>query len=462
MSRPGQAPRRWALPGAAILLLLLLAAATPASAQPAHVHAVVLDRVQPLATADFHFLPCEDSAAFVPLESGFRFEERQPGAGTVEPPYPSGYLALGCGEATTQQPVPAGARSVVVRFEADRRVDEFDLNAPGSDFEQALEFRAGNGTGDRRVAYLPPEAGAEPLRAFAPDSFLLPRGATGFELAWIFRDSSYFVAPTFPDVLSGEDFAATVQNVTLEFPGIPAQHRVGESLQRQGTLLVGETRVRVQVEDAGAADLRLEVSDRLAFEHLRGPDGRTVTAQASRTDAGPEGFDRHAILVETLDGGRIQLTVPREVLAEHGPGEYTVAFTSLDPVRTYPWALPFAVLVLLSPLPFALLALQRVRRFEDEAFGGFRRSARNLRIALAVAATYYVAVVASHFAGSRLDLMAAWPMPLEAVLLYVQVVVAAGAFLALFAVANELYHITVPKPLPAPASPPPAPLEDDA
>jgi hypothetical protein len=144
-----------------------------------------------------------------------------------------------------------------------------------------------------------------------------------------------------------------------------------------------------------------------------------------------------------------------------GPGRYTVSFTSVDAVHTYPWLLPLAVLVLLAPLPFALVAYRHVRRFEDEAFGGFRRSARNLRIALVVAFAYYLAVLVSHFAGSRLELMTAWPMPFEAVVLYVQVAIAIAAFLALFAVARELYRITVPKALPEPASTPHPTPEDE-
>jgi hypothetical protein len=259
-------------------------------------------------------------------------------------------------------------------------------------------------------------------------------------------------------VLSGQDFSATVTGVELRYLGLPVQGHVSDRLEREGTLLVGHTRVGLDVADPAAGDLRVEVAPGLSYSHVVAPDGERIGATASRTDAGPDGFDRTAVLVESLPGGALQVTVPRELLAAHGAGRYTLAFTSLGGVETFPWLLPFAVLVLLAPLPFALLAYRHVRRFEGESFGGFRRSARNLRVALVVAFAYYVAVLLSHFLGSRFELMAAWPMPVEAVLLYVQVAIAVAAFLALYAVARELYRITVPKELPLGR---PAPQDED-
>lgn len=443
-----------AAPALAVVLALLCAA--PLAVASGHtVREVVFDRVEAIPVADFRFVPCQssdqDTAAFVALDNGFRFEERQPGAGDATP-YPGGYLAVGCGEASVTRTVPAGAKSAEVLFDGDRVVEEFAVEGttvtrPGRSFEQRIAFR-GTGPGDREVDYMDSAAGSLPLQPVAPDSFLIPPDTTSFDLAWVFRDQSYFVGPDFPDVLSGQAFSATVANVAVRYPGLPVDAQVTDSLQREGTLLVGRTRVVAHVVEPAAGDLRIEVAEGLAFSHLRAPDGSRFSAHTSRLAAGPEGFDRSAVLVETLEDGAVQVTVPREVLATFGAGQYTVVFTSVDAVHTYPWLLPLAVLLLLAPLPFALLAYRHVRRFEDEAFGGFRRSARNLRIALVVAFAYYLAVLVSHFVGSRLDLMTAWPLPFEAVLLYLQVFIAVGAFLALFAVARELYRITVPKALP--------------
>ena len=455
----------------AFFLLLLLVSAAPGTFAAGHgVREVVLDRIEPVPVTDFRFVPCrssdQDTAAFVPLDNGFRFEERQPGAGDATP-YPGGYLAVGCGEASVTRTVPAGARSAEVLFQGDRVVEEFavedtTVTRPGRSFEQRIAFR-GTGSGDREVDYMDSAAGSLPLQPIAPDSFLIPHDTTAFDLAWIFRDQSYFVGPDFPDVLSGQAFSATVADVVVRYPGLPVDAKVSDSLQREGTLLVGKTRVVADVVDPAAGDLRLEVAEGLAFSHLRAPDGSRFDAHTSRLTAGPDGYDRSAILVETLEDGAVQVTVPSDVLTTFGAGKYTVVFTSVDAVHTYPWLLPLAALILLAPLPFALVAYRHVRRFEDEAFGGFRRSARNLRIALVVAFAYYLAVLVSHFVGSRLDLMTAWPLPFEAVLLYLQVAIAVGAFLALFAVARELYRITVPKALPddAVASPQPFPPEDN-
>lgn len=450
----------------ALALLLAMAPAPAAATATSPVHAVVLDRLESVGPADFRFEPCPDTASFVVLDDGFTFQEQQPGSGASGgTPYPGGYLSLGCGEALLDREVPPGARLVEVRFLGDRGVDEFDvegssLTRPGREFSQEVAFRTADGAGDRRVAYLDAQDGSQPLQERAVDGFQVPEGTPHYTLAWSFRDASYFVGPGFPDVLSGQAFNATVRGVELRYPGIVLGADVGSDLQRAGDLLVRQTSVALDVADPAAGDVRIEVASGLAFDHLRGPDGQRVTVQSSRTGPGPDGFDRSGILVEALPDGAVQVTVPREMLSSLGPGRYTVAFTGVDAVQTYPWVLPLALLVLLAPLPFALLAYRHVRRFEDESFGGFRRSARNLRIALVVAFAYYVIVLASHFLGARLDLLTAWPLPVEAVLVYVQVAIAVAAFLALYAVARELYHITVPKPL-APAARP-TPLPEDA
>lgn len=454
---------------ATLLAVALLAFVAPlAQAAESDVRRVAFDRVEAVPSSEFTLTPCQDTSgqptgAFIPLENGFRFEERQPGAGDAAP-YPGGYLALGCGEASVTRPVPEGAKSVEVHFLGDRVVQEFavqgtSVTRPDRSFEQRIAFR-GTGAGDREVDYMDPGAGSLPLQPVAPDSFLIPRNVTEFDLAWVFSDQSFFVGPGLPDALSGEDFSATVQDIKVRYPGLPIPATVSDSLQREGTLLVGKTRVVADVAEPTAGDLRIEVAEGLAFSHLRGPGGQRFDTQTSRIAAGPGGFDRSAVLVESLEDGAVQVTVPQEVLSTFGPGEYTVSFTSVDAVHTYPWLLPLAILILLAPLPFALVAYRHVRRFEDEAFGGFRRSARNLRIALVVAFAYYVAVLVSHFVGSRLDLMTAWPLPFEAILLYLQVAIAIGAFLALFAVARELYRITVPKALPDTVPTPSPPQED--
>lgn len=440
-----------------LALLLGLLALAPVAQAASGVQAVVFDRIERVDPSTFQFsIPCQDMAEFVPVAGGFRFEERQPGTAPAGgTPYPGGYLALGCGEARLDRLAPVGARSVQVRFQGDRGVDEFNvagttITRPGRQFDQELRFQSG--ATDRRVSYYEPAAGPLPLGLVAPDAFLAPAGVDAFTLTWSFRDSSYFVGQSFPDVLSGQAFSATVQDVVLRFPDLPLEHAVRDSNQRQGELLVETTRVTVPIADATAGDLRVQVAHGLTFDSLRAPDGTRITTQTTRITEGPDGFNRTAILVESLDQGT-EVTVPQEVLARFGPGTYALTFTGVDAVQTHTWFLPFVILILLAPLPFALLAYHHVRRFELEAFGGFRRSARNLRVALVVLFLYYLAVLVGHFLGSRLILMTAWPLPFEALVLYVQVGIAVAAFLALFAVARELYHITVPRDLPAVSSP---------
>jgi len=441
----------------ALVLVALVLLAVPGVQAASGVQAVVFDRIESVAADEFVFsIPCQDMAAFVPVANGFRFEERQAGTAPVGgTPYPGGYLSLGCGEAKLSKQAPAGARSVHVQFLGDRGVDEFNVDGttvtrPGRQFDQELHFQSG--AINRRIAYYDAQANALPLEAVAPDPFLAPAGVDQFVLTWSFRDSSYFVGQTFPDVVSGQAFSATVQDVLLRYPDLPLEHTTRDRTQRQGGLLVETTTVRVAIADASAGDLRIQVAQGLSFDSLRAPDGARITTQTTRIASGPDGFNRTAILVESLDQGT-EIMVPREVLMQFGAGEYSVTFTGVDAIETNLWALPLVLLILLAPLPCALLAYHHVRKFEGEAFGGFRRSARNLRIALVVLFLYYVAVLCGHFVGSRLEFLTAWPLPLEAVLVYLEVAIATGAFLALFAVAQELYRITVPRELPAVSAP---------
>jgi hypothetical protein len=460
-ARRGPSPPRLGrgLARVALLLVMLGGLAPTAHAAASGVHSVLFDRVEDVAPGDFTFTPCDDSATFVPLDDGFRFEERQAGSGTTgDPPYPGGYLAIGCGEASVPRHVPAGTPLVEVSFRGDRGVQEFNVEGnsvarPGREFAQEVAFRTASGVGERRVQYMDPNERSLPEQLVILDAFQVPEATQNITLAWSFRDASYFVGPTFPDVLSGQSFSATVRDVQVRYRDLSIQHTVSDHLEREGRLLVRQTRVHVMVAEAGAGDVHLDLGPGLAFSALRAPDGTTLTQSTNRFAAGPDGYDHGAVLVEQGLDGATRVTVPREMLAAHGAGGYTLSFTSVGAVHTFPWLLPLAILVLLAPLPFALLAYHHVRRFEDEAFGGFRRSARNLRVALIVAFAYYVAVVLSHFLGSRFELMAAWPLPLEAILVYVQVVIAVAAFLALYAVARELYHITVPKPLPLGSTP---------
>ncbi len=436
-----------------LLALALVLAAPAVPAVPEHgVEAILYDLFLPLPFGALNLTAgCGGGQFASDASTGwFEYDERLPQAASGTPELaPSGYFDTGCGTATALLALPPGTDHVHARFEADRGVQEMSLSAPGVHFTQQLRV----GTGGDAIAvfdYFPANGTAQPMTAFDPPAFDVPAGATELILQWYFEDSGFATSQDLPSVLSGEDYRGRVQNVTIELSGADVEGAaVGESVRRSGTFRHTDVRVEAVVPEAllaqYAVDLRVRASTSLEFRRVIAPDGTVMEDAVTRTSPGPGGFDRQHVLWERPDSEVLQITVPGSLLAAHGPGEYAIVLGTLGSVHAEPALVPLAVFLLALPLPFGALAMHRIRGFEKEAFGGFRRSARNLRFALFATGLYYVLVVASAFVGGRIDLMASLPIRAEAVLLYVQVLVAIAAFVTLYLVARELHLITRPR-----------------
>lgn len=443
------------LPTLVLVATVVLAGASgfsAVSAQATHeVRSVVLDSFRTINPVTLQTPPCDGGQIDV-SSTGFLFHE-VPEGGLPSAPgmvgQPEGYISTGCGTAILDVTGPRSYDHFHVRFVADRQIIEFqpgglDLNPSGWDFTQELQFRAPTGEILSTTPFFDVHLQAAPATSFdIRGDFLGP----SFQVAWLFSDNGAFLGPGQSEPTSGEDYKSDVANITLEFSGIPFPYNVSANPTRHGNVFLTETTVTFDAKGLNESDVRLDVLNTLAFSHVVAPDGARIDEATTRNGAGPDQWDRSFVLEEGFRSGLTWITVPKEFVAAHGDGEYRVVFTSVDTLEAEPTLIPLVLLILALPLPFAAMAYRKVRAFEKEAFGAYKRSARNLRIALVVAALYYLTVVVASLVAGGVEVLLLWPIPLQAIITYVQVAVAIAAFIALYTVARELDSITHPKHL---------------
>ena len=374
---------------------------------------------------------------------GFLYEEED---ASGEDGLAGGYGSSGCGVARIGLTLPAGATSLHASFFADRRIQTFPL-APSGESAQGIVVE--DLDPPRRIVhqseYFAPGEGSRENQSHEV-RFDVPPTLRNATLAFYFEDRPPLDnGDPVSSALSGRDFAARVHGISLLVHGAPVgDARVTRSDQREGTLLLDEVRVRLDVPEATGGFQpvpRVRVPPEFDFTSLRLPDGRVVTAERSWNGS----LEGDAVLVEQDDAG-LQVRVPPALVAQAGPGSYELVLQATQNVRVSPALLPLAVLLLAAPLPFAALALVQAGVFHREAFGSYRRAALYLMVGVAGMVAYYLFVVVSAFVAGRLDLMGVWPLPLEGWLLYAQVAAAGAAFVVLWLSARALYWITRPKP----------------
>ncbi len=109
-----------------------------------------------------------------------------------------------------------------------------------------------------------------------------------------------------------------------------------------------------------------------------------------------------------------------------------------------------AVVWLAAPLYLSIRVDHLVRTFEAEAFGHFRKAARNLRFLVWAIFTYYLGVIIGGVIIGDVQAMFYWPMPAEGVVIYIRIGAVLVGYLFASMVARELYLVTRPdiRPLP--------------
>ncbi len=378
---------------------------------------------------------------------GFRFEEHDPSEGTVLDR--SGWLVSGCGTAKLGVMVPEGATSLHASYFADRRISTFG-GENGRASIQGLRF-TDEDTGARihDMDVFPMDVASREVQHRDSGAIPIPSGVLNASLEFYFQDvpplgneTGSVLGATF----SGRSFAADVHDIEILVHGrSEAGARVTSSTGREGGLLLDEMKIHVEVPEVFTSFQvvpRILVGAEFDFESLRLPNGDVLTLANTWNGsmAGPA-----SVLVERTEVG-LEITLNPALIAEAGPGDYLIVTQSTQNVRVSPVLIPVAILLMASPLPFAVLAILQARGFYREAFGSYRVAARNLMIGVVGVFVYYVAVLVSAFIAGRLDLMGVWPLPLEGVLLYVQVAAASAAFVLLWLSARAMYWITRPRP----------------
>lgn len=427
-----------------LTLVALLLVASVAQAQVAREATLVHATTLRFEASDFSST-CDDGVVTIyPDGTGFEFREA-PEESPQQSGYEAGMTAAGCGTVSKQIAVPEGADHVHLRFAADRDVTSFTVLHAGQPLEQEVQLRDADGT---IVQARPVFDGTAQDRPWTIID-MVHAGTPGptATVEWTFYDRGFASQTLASNPASGQALVGEVRDVEVMFTGTVPVGQIHEEQQeaRDGTTITTQHRVVVAAPEGvhGATALTLRVVPDIRLVDVVAPDGTALGAGVTLAPGQRVGLDTEQVVLD-LQPGFTQVTVPHALTQMHGAGDYIFVFQEADSVAVSPALLPLSIVLLLTPLPFAVLAWIEARAFAREAFGGYARSARNLQFGVALVVAYYAAVVLSALVGGRLDLMAWWPMPLEGILLYVQVLMAGVAFTALWLVARELYLLVRP------------------
>lgn len=388
-----------------------------------------------------------------------RADTRLPAPSATPPEQPGGYVTSSCASIGFEIPIPAGTDHVHLRFNATREiVCAESQTAICPRFVQRLVL-SGPGQGALGFDYFNFTDGPRATTAINPLPPFRPTGALNLTATWFFQEVGSSTIPEVGNLRpSGSAYASVIANPVLEFSSIPAIGVVVETTERRaGSQVFDDIFVSVPIAAPAIAeglgtDLRIRFDPIVTFREVRAPDGAILTERVTRENDGPNGFDRSKILLErTLE--YTQITVPGQVIREHGAGTYTLVETRELPLSAAPTLIPIAALLMVAPVPFAIIAARQAHVFERESFGGFRTAARNLRVALVVVLLYYFAVVGAALIGGGANEMTTLPLSVAGVFLYLQLALAALSFAALYLVARALYRITVPPSVEPPSDP---------
>jgi signal transduction histidine kinase len=356
-----------------------------------------------------------DQFSFNATGGWFRFREDQ--------------YEAGCGEVRYAVDVPAGARSAVVSFRADRAIQQASTFPLPIAMEQELRVYDSL---DGLLATFPYYESNTPQR-LESEPFSFPIDLTPAQgrlsVGWLFRDRGQ----PFSYPVAGQGFSATVQEPRITFDGIPMDlgRPENERLGLQGDSVRFATTIVAPVPDSlgvsGRISVTMRVADELVFSHAFGPRGQVV----------PESF------LEVTELGDVRTVVlTGDATAAYGAGAYRLVFTTSTPISPSPLLYPFIALVMTVPFGAGVLAWRNTRKFRQQATPEFVATASNLEnVVLAMIAVYLLLPLGVLISG-RLSLLASWPLEGEAGLVYLLIGIAFVAFLAVGVVGRRhLNHV---------------------
>lgn len=358
-----------------------------------------------------------------------------------------------CGRAIMSVTAPGSLDHVHVRFWADRTITQTANISPHALQQFSLVPFGGNST---TIDYFPWDAGTRTLQRFAQlgaenqTLFPVAPGTTELDLIWRFEDTGQSVINNISSPLSGQDFEASITDPWIEFSLLPEPvHRVVEDHERDGSRRFDRHIAIVDYNDTMMdpyrTNVRVMADESVIFSHIVAPDGTRITDTGVLPQDSEYSHNLPYVLLErNSQAGLVQITLPSSIARAHGPGEFQFVFVKTTFLDAEPSLLAINGAIAMIPLLFAVVAFRRVEQFRREAFGAYKRSARNLLVTLGLVVTYYIAVIAGAIVAGWFRLLSVLPLGTEALLLYLQVALAILAFLWLWFTAREMYAITKP------------------
>ncbi len=382
----------------------------------------------------------------------FTFDEGQYDADDGLPSIgPGGEARATCATAWVDLPVPAASHHVHVRFWADRTVDQ--AVTLGAHMPQTLRLESG-GVVLHEVDVFTWDDGSHHTTRFAELGidglayFPLPPGLDILRVAWHFEDLGQARDQSDQSVASGQRFTATVTDPVVEFSSHPLPIAAAVSATRVGMQETLHRTITVDPPELGPHDrlnIRVRAPDDASFSHIVTPSGRTIDATGSLIPAAEYHASLQFVLLEPNSReGYVQATLPASLWQDDGDGAVQFVFTSTGTLQPVPAMLALNAALAMVPLAFAALATQRIREFQREAFGAYRRTATNLMVTLGMVIVFYAVAMLGSIAAGWFAASALWPPGKETGFLLAQMLAAGVAFFWLWLTGREMTRIVRP------------------
>ncbi|MBW3582882.1 MAG: HAMP domain-containing histidine kinase [Euryarchaeota archaeon] len=427
------------------LLLILIVPSSEAAVRDIQIVESNVDITLPLDVERFEEHNVRDPAdQSEPVVEGAPREVSDCGAEHITTPVAGSFrfvedsMETGCAEARFHLKVPAGAKSLEVRFGANRIVDPAAPDQVDQRAAARQHLRIYNDTTTGPAATSAFFADNAPNAAdrveIAPISFPVGAEDTEVWLAWYFADLGRKADTAVPGVPTGDTFQADVYAPVVVWRGVPlplagpterSENVQGTEIEtrfRVATLIRvpafvnGSDRAPYLLEDA-RFDFRLRVADQNELLYILAPDGGRIVPEA---------------LSIRREAGLLEVQVPSDVSVRHGEGLYTFVYSTIAPIQGSESLKPLVVLLLFLPLPAGVMAWLAARRFEGRVGRAFSTTTLMLKAGVLVASVYYVIVLFLSLRSERLALLSTWPLPAEGGLLYGLLLLALVAFVALW------------------------------
>lgn len=326
-----------------------------------------------------------------------------------------------CAEVQYKLDIPSGAQDLHVTFNTQRTVspptgvaphaqqrlrihdqhDQLVLCQSGDDYVEASYDRFEGPIGPIQVQLTPDGCHRRVLEDELTLGFYFADGSEQAD-----QETPLPTRPSAP----GQSFVAKVQDVHLEFTGLPLTTlAVDEPGMHADGSLLGYSRVRVtlpDIPDGQEARASFSVSNRYGTHSFY-----------EVTDQGLRPLDSNLIQLVEADG-QLRFTIGAAVIAAADGNVFEVHFEPAGSAIVSPARLPIAGLALLAPIIFGVLAQRNLNHLQRTARGRLSSVRWTLQASLVTAWMVYLGVVFAMLVTPIGPGMAAWPLPSPNIVAY--------------------------------------------